>query len=137
MKKHFKNNILIYFAILGGLGFIPLIAELKITQFTLISLLIGTVWSIGFLTFWVLNNYLCTQKYCKQKLPYKQNAWIDCEEFTGYFRLKNLNNPILKVAGLPCTPMNIHNIYICKTDVLKNNPELSKNIVYVKRNLLC
>ncbi len=129
MKKHLKNNILIYFAIIGGLGFIPLIAELKITRFTLISLLVGLVWTIGFLSVWFLNNYYC----CKKHFSKLQSNWTDCEEFTGYFRFKNYEKTLIKIDGFPCESINIHTIYLCHTDIIKLNNKLVDNIVYVKR----
>lgn len=50
-----RKNLSLYSAFFGSLGFIPLIAEMKLNDYTLFSALIGVWWLIIWLIIWVIS----------------------------------------------------------------------------------
>ena len=129
MKNHFRSNILLYIAMLGSLGFIPILADAHVNQFNIIALTCGIGWLIGFLLTWLLNNYFCFKfKNCKV-----ENKWVYTEEFTGYFKFYKREDNNFKVAGLPCSILNVNTVFVCTTDIIKHEPGLKNKIYYVKQ----
>ena len=129
MKNHFRSNILLYIAMLGSLGFIPILADAHVNQFNIIALTCGIGWLIAFLLVWLLNNYFCFKfKNCRVA-----NKWIKSEEFTGYFKFYRQQDNNFKVGGIPCTILDVNTVFVCHTDIIHLHPELANEIYYVKK----
>jgi len=127
MKNHFKSNVLIYIATLGGLLFIPILSDEIPNNFNVICLNIGIGWISGFLIMWLINNYFCFKQSCNISC----DEFIKCDEFTGYYRFKKkIGKSDFKIDGIPCKLINKNVVFYSDTNfsIFNENLDYFENV---------